>query len=107
MSTIHLTQQVADHVTLQHGPKYVFAFHAYCSGVHVLHLCRLQGNIIKAACKRLLWRTMEIFNIHKHGKCKPILSDMTIHRGAQLALSGSDVLGNFRVGSVQVQIKRP
>ena len=39
MSTNHLTEQVADHVTLQHGPKYVFAFHAYCSGVHVLHLC--------------------------------------------------------------------
>ena len=27
-------------------------------------------------------------------------------RGAQLAHSGSDVLGNFRVGSAQVQIKR-
>ena len=78
MLTNQLTQQVVDHVTLQHGPKYVFAFHAYCSGVRVLHLCRLQRNIIETACKRLLWRTMEIFNIHKHGKCKPILSYMTI-----------------------------
>ena len=33
--------------------------------------------------------------------------DLSIIRGAQLALSGSDVLENFRVGSAQVQIKRP
>ena len=33
MLTNQLTRQVADHVTLQHGPKYVFAFHAYCSGI--------------------------------------------------------------------------